>query len=65
MRVLESGVDMTPEELNRLKGGACACGCEVFAEVVHALGSGGGTCFCTCKFDLATTSGIATAATYL
>jgi len=49
MKVLKSGVEMTPEDLSRLKGGACACGCDWSAEMVHAVASTGGSCLCTCK----------------
>ncbi|NIM11499.1 MAG: hypothetical protein GTO45_16385 [Candidatus Aminicenantes bacterium] len=27
MKVLKSGIEMTPEELSKAKAGACACGC--------------------------------------
>ena len=49
MKVLESGVDMTPEELSRLKGGACACGCDYSSEMVSAIAISGDSCVCTCK----------------
>jgi len=27
MKVLKSGIEMTPEEMHQVKGGSCACGC--------------------------------------
>jgi len=68
MRVLKSGVDMTPEELSRLKGGACACGCDYSSQMVHDISSSGVSgCVCTCnpKTGLLNQQGGADAATHL
>ena len=65
MKVLKSGVDMTPEDLSRLKGGACACGCDYSAEMVHAAGESGSSCTCFCKDGLINHQGGTAAASYL
>jgi hypothetical protein len=66
MKVLKSGVEMTPEALSRLKGGACSCGCDYSAEMVHAAGSSYGSgCMCSCKSVLLNHQGGVDAATYL
>lgn len=28
MKILKSGIEMTPEEMIKTRGGRCACGCE-------------------------------------
>lgn len=62
MKVLKSGVEMTPEDLKRLTGGACACGCDYSSEVVHAHGVYGGVCVCNCKHGQVFNSGGSTTA---
>ena len=49
MKVLKSGIEMTPAELKKMKGGACACGCDFSAESLHASSESGGGCVCNCK----------------
>ena len=49
MKVLKSGIEMKPDELDKLRGGAvCACGCGIGfnGEQLNASGSGG--CYCGC-----------------
>jgi hypothetical protein len=49
MKVLKSGIEMTPHELEKLRGGAaCACGCGIgfSGDQLNASGSGG--CYCGC-----------------
>lgn len=29
MKVLKSGIEIDPKDLSKIKGGACACGCDV------------------------------------
>jgi len=51
MKVLKSGVEMTPSELSKSRGGgSCACGCAT-GENVSVLSQGmkkDSTCGCTC-----------------
>jgi len=66
MKVLKSGIEMTPAELNKMKGGACACGCNFSAEGLWSSGEEGGDCMCNCKSDSYPFAGGGTAAaTYL
>jgi hypothetical protein len=50
MKILKSGIEMTPKELNQIKGGWCACGCEggFNSHNLHASGSEDGECICGC-----------------
>lgn len=67
MKILKSGVEMTPKELNKLKGGACACGCNFSAMGLSNSGEEGGDCYCGCKGGgiSAFRGGFSTAADYL
>lgn len=67
MRVIKSGVEMTPEQLTRVKGGACACGCNFSTMGLHSTSESGGNCACNCKFPGPYTwdGAATTAATYL
>ena len=29
MKVLKSGIEIDPSDLSKIKGGACACGCDI------------------------------------
>jgi hypothetical protein len=63
MKVLKSGVEMTSKELSKLKGGACACGCDESAYLLNSYGhDNGGGCICNCKFNPNGFEGSATAA---
>ena len=51
MKILKSGIEMTPEELNASKAGkACACGCQLGfdSEMLHGGGSEETACECGC-----------------
>jgi len=50
MKILKSGVEMTPEELRKSRGGACACGCSIGIGADSGTNGGdqGDTCFCSC-----------------
>ncbi len=51
MKVLKSGVEMTPEEMQKTKGAMCACGCGIGVNSSSPFtgGSHGGDCFCACE----------------
>ncbi len=50
MKVLKSGIEMTPKELQKAKGGMCACGCEggYNGEHMWTCSDSGGGCMCGC-----------------
>ena len=51
MKILKSGIETTPEELSKIKGGIrCACGCEGGYNSGQLWGSAsnGGGCICGC-----------------
>lgn len=51
MKILKSGVEMTPEELIESRGGAtCACGCEggFSSQQLWTSSKIGGGCICGC-----------------
>jgi len=53
MKVLNCGVEMTPEELRKSRGGMCACGCSVGIGADSGTNGAeqGDTCFCSCDLD--------------
>lgn len=54
MKILKSGVEMTPEELIASKAGkSCACSCQMGFDTnnMWVLGSEQTTCFCGCIED--------------
>jgi hypothetical protein len=51
MKILKSGVEMTPDELSASKAGkACACSCQLGfdTENMHLIGAEATTCVCGC-----------------
>ena len=52
MTILKSGVEMTPDELIELKGGACACGCSDShnSSGISFVGVRGNDCDCGCEW---------------
>ena len=50
MKVLKSGIEMTPPEMRKAKGGACACGCEggYNGNNMWTSSDSGGGCMCGC-----------------
>ena len=50
MKILKSGVDMTPKELREIRGGHnCICGCEgVPSARVYSNSESGDSCHCYC-----------------
>ena len=51
MKILKSGIEMTPEELIASKAGkACACSCQMGIDTndMHTIGAEGTDCFCGC-----------------
>jgi hypothetical protein len=51
MKILKSGIEMTPSELSKVRGGGCACGCAPFVngDALHDGGSEDSACSCICK----------------
>jgi natural product precursor len=50
MKILKSGIEMTPAELNKLKGGYCTCACGIYVSSINAsvVGEESGLCTCYC-----------------
>ncbi len=50
MKILKSGIEMTPSQLRKLRGGACACGCEIGfnGELLNVSGDEDNDCECSC-----------------
>lgn len=48
MKVLKSGIEMTKDELKKVKGGLCSCGCGIrfSAMNVNVVGEDYGICTC-------------------
>lgn len=51
MKILKSGIEMTPAELNKIKGGLCSCGCDIgFSGMrLNVLAEDKGGCYCGCN----------------
>lgn len=48
MKILKSGIEVAPKELKKIKGGACACGCNFSSLGLHSCSEEGGGCQCNC-----------------
>ncbi|MCP5107181.1 MAG: hypothetical protein GY950_27590 [bacterium] len=50
MRVLKSGIEMDSKQMQKVKGGICACACDIGydAENNSELSVNGGLCMCGC-----------------
>jgi hypothetical protein len=50
MKILKSGIEMTPSDLSKIKGGACACGCGINwnGTELNFYGDDGELCCCAC-----------------
>jgi hypothetical protein len=49
MEVLKSGIEMDPSDLSKVKGGVCACGCDIGRDAESfSDGSVEGPGFCSC-----------------
>lgn len=49
MKVLKSGIEMTPAEQKKIKGAYCACGCGLGFNGENLCSMGGsGVCTCGC-----------------
>ena len=55
MKVLKSGIEMTPQQLRKAKGGYCACYCDGSypgdGDVVATVPTDADTCSCKCELD--------------
>lgn len=65
MRVLKSGIEMTPKQLDKIKGGACACGCNSAAMGLNSWADDSNACGCNCFGPHAADVGMDTATSYL
>lgn len=54
MKVLKSGIEIDPRKLKKIKGGSCACHCDIgyHGTVVNVPGHVGDICLCSCSVDL-------------
>jgi len=48
MKVLKSGIEMTPKQMEKSKGGACACGCNSSGMGLNSMADDSGICGCSC-----------------
>ncbi len=50
MKVLKSGIEVDPNDMDKLKGGSCSCACNryVSGSAVNVAGHEGETCSCWC-----------------
>jgi hypothetical protein len=69
MRILKSGIEMSPQELRKLNGGYCACYCdgdyEGQGDCLATFPTDADTCFCSCDFiEDGRSGGFKTAAKY-
>lgn len=64
MKVLKSGIEIDPKDLTKVKGGACACGCDIGVSSTSASNDGieVKNCFCRCWEDPEALAGMATSA---
>ena len=54
MEVLESGIELDPSDLSKVRGGMCACGCDIGYDAEHYSDmsvDGGSLCVCGCDGD--------------
>lgn len=51
MKILKSGIEMEHSDLNRVRGGACACGCRPFidGDSFNVGGDAEDCCACMCR----------------
>ena len=51
MKPLKSGIEIDPNKLSNMKGGACSCGCDVYhaSTIVTMSGEEGADCNCQCS----------------
>lgn len=50
LKILKSGVELTPKELSAIRGGTCGCGCEggYTSGTLNVSGDEKGECYCGC-----------------
>lgn len=53
MKVLKSGIEVDPKDLNKLRGGACSCGCDIGDDsyAFNQMADTGGGCLCHCDSE--------------
>ncbi len=56
MKILKSGIEMEPSELDEVKGGLCSCGCDIGYNGMRmsVLGEENGSCYCGCTCNSST-----------
>lgn len=54
MKLLKSGIELDPRDLNKIRGSACACGCGIDYNSMWTSGSGvdSEACQCGCEDEL-------------
>jgi len=58
MKVLKSGIEVEFKDLNKLRGGACACGCDIGDDGLSLSNTGSSNGGCTCHCDLNNPGGV-------
>lgn len=58
MKVLKSGIEVDPKDLSKLRGGACACGCDIGDDGLSLSQTGSSNGGCTCHCDLGNPEGV-------
>lgn len=48
MKVLKSGIEIEPRDLNKIRGAACACGCGIGYDGEQLVVSGDADSLCSC-----------------
>ena len=51
MKLLKSGIELDPKDLNKIRGSACACGCGIDYNSMWTSGSGVDSEKCQCKCE--------------
>jgi len=53
MKILSSGVEIDPKDLNKIRGSACSCGCGMgyVSMDASALGVSSEKCQCGCEYE--------------
>lgn len=48
MKILKSGIELEPSELEKVKGGLCSCGCDIGYNGMRIVVAGeeNGSCYC-------------------
>lgn len=59
MKILDSGIEIDPKDLSKIKGSACSCGCGIGYDSMtsSAMGVDAEFCHCECENELGNPEG--------